>query len=305
MSPMRLKYALEFKAADREHLLILDVPASCNAPHQAADKRYYARRLFRVDPLLAFEVDDFRRRVTSLSSGASLFTKFQNGSVSFSIENEGLGHIFDVSIQIDGIENTTLARQWTPGLDRPYTEPFRTIHSGETRHFLGASFEFMQSKLDDRMDIHLFYKDEDRKQHQKTYTYFLKDFHSTVRLKTPIEEALGEGVKQLEKIEQSLTKLSRDVKIMQERAFHPTGLSLSKTTLGVLSQGANVTWPGQFLTFEALAEVLEIDIGTALKIQHELFAEFHLAGGISKPLDEIDLPDDVKERIRQRLIMPT
>lgn len=300
-----LQISIERIEVESGHLLVLDVPPSRNAPHQAADKRFYARRLFRLDPLLPFEVEDIRRRVSSLSSGASLSITFESGRVTFSIRNDGLGHIFDVSIRIDGVENLSIAQQWTPGLDRPYTEPFRIIHSGETRNFLGAGFEFLRELLDDRMDVHLHYTDEDGKEHQKTYTYYLKDFHSTYRIKSPNEEVLEQGIKRLENIERTLTNLSRDVKTMQENAFHPTGLNMSRTTLTALSNRADVKWPGQFLTFQALAEVLEIDIESALTIQRELFGAWHHFGGVNKPLADIDLPDDVKERIRQRLIVPT
>ncbi|PBB52315.1 MULTISPECIES: ATP-binding protein [Mesorhizobium] len=67
-----LQISIERIDVESGHLLVLDVPPSRNAPHQAADKRFYARRLFRIDPLLPFEVEDIRRRVSSLSSGASL-----------------------------------------------------------------------------------------------------------------------------------------------------------------------------------------------------------------------------------------
>ncbi|PBB52314.1 MULTISPECIES: hypothetical protein [Mesorhizobium] len=154
------------------------------------------------------------------------------------------------------------------------------------------------------MDVHLQYTDEDGKQHQKTYTYYLKDFHSTYRIKSPNEEVLEQGIKRLENIERTLTNLSRDIKTMQESAFHPTGLNFSRTTLATLSSRAEMKWPGQFLTFQALAEVLEIDVESALRIQNEIFGASHYQGGVNKPLEDIDLPDDIKERIRQRLILP-
>ncbi|MCF3592909.1 ATP-binding protein [Rhodobacteraceae bacterium LMO-12] len=299
-----LQLSIERIEAEGGHLLILDVPASRNAPHQAADKRYYSRRLFRVDPLLSYEVDDIRRRVSSSSTGPSLSLMFEGGGVSFSIKNDALGDVFDVSIQIDKIENSVIAQQWTPGLDRPYTEPFKIIHSGETRNFLGVGFEFLKKHLDDRMDVSLIYFDGEGKQHEKTYTYYLKDFHSTFRLKSPNEDVLDQGVERLENIERSLKELSRSLKTIQDSAFHPTGLNFSKTTLETLSTKANVKWPGQFLTFQALAEILEVDFEVALKVQHEIFGASHLAGGTNQPLEEIDLPEEVKERIRQRLILP-
>ena len=290
--------------ADGGHILVIDVPPSRNAPHQAADKRYYARRLFRIDPLLAFEVDDIRRRIASSTNGANLSVIFDSGSISFSINNEGIESIFDASIQVDGIENTSIAQQWSPGLTRPYTEPFRVIHSGETRHFPGAGFEFFQRNLEDRMEVSLHYTDEFGKSHQRSYTYFLKDFHNTHSLKVRSEELLSQGVKQLERIDQSIADLVNNIKLIRESAFHPTGLNLSRTTLAALSNQAEIKWPGESLSYEAIAEVLEIDIDTAIKIQRELFGASCFIGGTNKALEDIDLPDDVKERICQRLILP-
>ncbi len=299
-----LRISIERIDVDGGHILVIDAPPSLNAPHQAADKRYYARRLFRVDPLLAYEVDDIRRRVASSPDGATLSILFQGGSVSFSIKNEGIGPIFDTSIQIEGVENASIAQQWSPGLSRPYTEPFRIIHPGETRHFPCAGFQFFQKHLEDRMDVHLHYADKDGNKCQKSYTYYLKDFHTTFRLKAPYEEVLEQGVKQLERIERTLTDVANDAKTIRERAFHPTGLNFSKSTLDTLIKGAAVKWPGEFLSYEAIAEILEVDIETALKIQQELFAVSQYIGGKNKALKDIELPDDIKERVRQRLILP-
>lgn len=290
--------------ADGGHLLVIDVPLSLNAPHQSADKRYYARRLFRVDPLLAFEVDDIRRRVAAIASGASLSVLFQGAAISFAITNEGIGAVFNVWIEIDGIENSAIAKFWTPGLGRPYTEPFRIIHPGENRNFLGAGFDFFQDHLEDRMDVTLHYADADENQHRKTYTYYLKDFHSTIRLSSPQEKLLEQGTKNLEKLERTLSELARDIHEIRERAFHPSGFNLSRTTLAVLSGEENVKWPGEALSFQALAEVLDVDFETAAKIQQEIFGAAHYLGGRNTPVDEIDLPDQVKNKIRQYLKLP-
>lgn len=286
------------------HLLVIDVPPSLNAPHQSADKRYYARRLFRVDPLLAFEIDDIRRRVAAVASGASLSVLFQSGEISFVIANEGIGAVFNVWIQIDGIENSAIAENWTPGLGRPYTEPFRIVHPGENRNFPGAGFDFFHSHLDDRMDVSLHYTDIDGNKCRKSYTYYLKDFHSTIRLSSPQENLIERGVNNLEKLERRISDLVRDIHEIRERAFHPSGFNLSRTTLSVLSGEKNVKWPGEVLSFQALAEVLDVDLETASKIQQDVFGAAHYIGGSNMPLDEIELTDQVKDKIRQYLKLP-
>lgn len=300
----RLNIAITRIEAVGGHLLVIDVPPSLNAPHQSSDKRYYARRLFRVDPLLAFEIDDIRRRVAAIASGASLSVLFQGGEISFVIANEGIGAVFNVWIQIDGIENSAIAKIWTPGLGRPYTEPFRIIHPGENRNFPGAGFNFFHDHLEDRMDVTLHYADADGNQHTKTYTYYLKDFHSTIRVSSPSEKLLEQGVNNLEKLERRLSDLTRDIHEIRERAFHPSGFNLSRTTLSVLAGEENVKWPGEALSFQALAEILDVEFETAIKIQQEVFGAAHYVGGRNVPLDEIDLADQVKNKIRQHLKLP-
>ncbi|MFD1703601.1 helix-turn-helix domain-containing protein [Methylopila henanensis] len=299
-----LNFAITRIEASGGHLLVIDVPPSLNAPHQSADKRYYARRLFRVDPLLAFEIDDIRRRVAAIASGASLSVLFQGGEISFVISNEGIGAVFNVWIQIDGIENSTIAKIWSPGLGRPYTEPFRIVHPGERRTFLGASFDFFQEKLGDRMHLTLHYADFDENVHRKYYTYYLKDFDSTITLRSTTEKLLDSGVKNIEKLERRISELARDIHEIRERAFHPSGLNLSKTTLSVLAGKKDIKWPGESLSFQALAEVLDVDSETAIKIQEKLFGAHHYVGGRNVSLNEIDLADEVKNKIRQLLKFP-
>lgn len=285
------------------HILVINVPSSRNAPHQSADKRYYARRLFRVDQLLAFEIDDIRRRTLAIDGGANLSVFVQNGAISFEIENTGIGPIFDIWIAIEGIENNSIAKAWTPSLSRPYTDPFKIIHSKEKRSFPGAGFQFFQSLLEDQMDVILYYEDEDQKPHQKTYTYYLKDFHSTTRLRTPQEQLIEQGVQSLEKLERTLSNLSRDIHEIRESAFLPSGFNLSKTTLSVLAGERNVKWPGSMLTFQAIAEILEVDFETALIIKQKVFGATHFLEGCNTPLEKIELPDEVKEKIAKRLLL--
>jgi hypothetical protein len=91
---------------------------------------------------------------------------------------------------------------------------------------------------------------------------------------------------------------------MSESAFYPTGLNLSKTALQALSGKSDWKWPGQSMSYAALAEVLEVDIGTALRIQQDLFGNHHFLGAVDSALDDIDVPNEVKSRIRQLISLP-
>src|SRR5690606_32745242 len=102
----------------------------------------------------------------------------------------------------------------------------------------------------------------------------------------------------------TLSNLSRDVHEMRESAFFPSGFNLSKTTLSVLAGEENVKWPGSAMSFQALAEILEVDFETAFKIHKEVFGAAHYVGGQNIPLEEIGWPEEIKEKIARRLILP-
>ena len=286
------------------HLLIIDVPASRSAPHQASDKRFYARRLFRVDPLLAYEVDDIRRRSIENPQGAYLSISARNGGIDFTIKNQQSTPIYDVDIKVSGITNASIAEQWSPGLSRPYTEPFKIIHPGDSFSFLGAGYEFFAKQLKDEMKVTLSYSDVDGGLHQTEYFYFLKDLESRVTKKTPLETALAEGFKHLEGIKDSLSRISDTMRDIKESAVHPTGLNLSKTTLSALAGREDFKWSGPHLSFQALAEVLEVESDEAYEIYRGLFGASHYVGGSNKSIDELELSDEVKAKILKKLTIP-
>jgi hypothetical protein len=283
-------------------IFVIDVPASSVAPHQAGDKRYYARRLYRVDPLLDFEVNDIRRRVSLSPLNVSLSLSFSDGLINFTIKNEGILPVYDISIDIDGIDNKEIAEQWTPPLLRPYSEPFRVLYPDSEHHFLGSGFDFFKKKLSDAFTINLIFNDSEGQLHKKSYEHFLEDYESRQQQRTISEKLLAGIEKQLSGLNESLKDLVRVSKSMQESAVHPSGLNLSKTTLSALSGDTpDLKWPGEYLSIPALVEVLEIDHEVAHKIYSELYGQNHFVGGHNTDLTDLDVPEDVKEKIRKKL----
>lgn len=282
---------------------MIDVPASHSAPHQSSDRKYYARRLFRVDPLLAFEIDDIRRRSNQSEIGVSAGLWFDDGLINFSIRNDGIVPVFDISISIDGIDNKELSEQWTPDLGRPYTEPFKVIYPEGEQKFLGAGFEFFQKKLMDSFRFKVLFSDELGGRHEKEYQHYLRDYEASQRQQTKTEKSLQDIGKQLESVSKALQELSQFARSMGESVVHPSGLNLSKTTLEAISQKSDWKWTGKNLSPMALAEVLEVSQEAAFKIYEGLYGNYHFLGGRNGSLSELDVDDDVKEKIRRLLVL--
>lgn len=285
-------------------VFVIDVPASHNAPHQSSDKRYYARRLFRVDPLLAFEIDDIRRRTFENPLSVSMSLSFSDELINFIVKNDGNVPVYDISIDIDGIDNREIANDWTPPLQRPYLEPFKVLHPGSEYYFLGSGYEFFQKKLSDTFIVKVLFSDADGGNHSKSYTHYLKDFESTQKRMPNSEKLLKSIEKQLKGIGKPLEDLVHVIKAANESVVHSSGLNLSNTTLTALSKNREWKWSGRDMSIMGLAEVLEIDTDTALKIHRQLFGGFNYVGQKDVDLSEIDIDDEIKAKIRERLIIP-
>lgn len=283
-------------------VFVIDVPASHAAPHQASDRKYYARRLFRVDPLLPFEIDDIRRRTTENPLRVSMSLSFSEGLINFTIRNEGLVPVFDISISIEGVDNSEIAAQWSPPLGRPYSEPFRVLYPESEHHFLGSGYDFFQKKLTDSFVVNLTFKDSEGRAHNKVYQHYLKDYEGSQTQRTNSERILNGIETQLTGINKSFEGFLNATKAMKEAFVHPSGLNLSKTTLGALSKKQNWKWSGENLSVMALAEVLEIDNDSAYKVYQGLFGGHHFMGGRNLDLSKLDVDEGTREKIRTKLI---
>lgn len=300
-----LKYYINTINIDGGHVLVIDVPPSYSGPHQAADKKFYARRQFRVDPLLQFEIEDIRRRTAPDEVSANVKMIGDHGAINFLIFNSGSRSIFDVSFKINGIENMDIASEWQPGLGRPYTEPFKILHPGEERYFLGAGYNFFKNKLEDEMVVSIEFSDTSGARRSSSSSYYLRDFEIISRQKTPIEKIMEEGLEELKKLSKTLQDTSRSISDFKNGVLHPTGLNLSRTTLKSLSEGGHVKWPGRFLGHQAISELLEVDLSTAIDIQEALYGNQFYNNEIIVSLDELNFPNELKDRINSRLELLT
>jgi hypothetical protein len=285
-------------------IFIINVPASPAAPHQASDRRYYARRLYRVDPLLAYEVDDIRRRVEASPLRVTSSLWFESGLINFRIKNEGLSPVFDVSMSVEGIKSEDIAKQWTPGLNRPYTEPFKVIHPDSDLSFLGGGFDFFKKELTDSFVTIVKFSDERGIEHKERRQYYLKDLETAQMPETRTEKSLGEIKEQVSKIGEALRDLANVASAINESAFHASGLNLSGTTLSALSGDENWKWAGENLNFLALAEILDISSDDAVKIWQEMYGAHNLMGGRNVSIDDLNVDEEVKAKIRTHLKPP-
>jgi Putative DNA-binding domain len=290
-------------AIDGGRIMVIEVVPSPSAPHQAGDFRYYARRQFRVDPLPGFEIDDIRRSTESLPISVSLGTWFESGLMNFFIKNAGLHPIYNVKVHFDRISGEEITADWNPSFERPYTEPFSIIHQDEKLSFLGASFHLFEQKNIDELKVFVSFVDHNGLLHQIEKMFFIKDYSSTQTQRTNAERSLEKIEDQLSKIGKALEDMVRISKNATESVVHSSGLNLSNTSLSALSGNSTWKWNGENLTFKGLAEVLELDMETAFKVWSGLFGATHFVNGSSVKLEQLDVAEEVKEKIRRRLII--
>jgi len=297
--------AMTVQEIEVEHgkLLVIDVPPSPSAPHQASDRKYYARRLYRVDPLLAFEIDDIRRRAEGSPLNVSVGIWFENGIINFFIKNSSINPIYNIKVKIGGINGEEISKAWNPGIERPYLEPFRIIHQDEKMSFLGANFQFFKQKSMDEIIVSVLFSDSHGVSHQKEKKFYLKDYESAQFQRTNAERSLEKIEEHLSGINKALQEFALTAKSASESAIHSSGVNLSKTSLAALSSSLKWKWSGENLSHMALAEVLEVDMDTAHKIWSDLFGQYHLIGGRSVDLKHLDVDEEVKEKIRKRLVI--
>lgn len=299
-----ISFDVQTLVVEEGRIFIIHVPPSPAAPHQASDRRYYARRLYRVDPLLAFEVDDIRRRVDASPLRVTSSLWFESGLINFRIRNEGLSPVFDVSMSVEGIKSEDIAKHWTPELNRPYTEPFKVIHPDSDLSFPGGGFDFFKKQLTDSFVTIVKFSDERGIEHEERRQYYLKDLATTQIPQTRTEKSLGEIKEQVSKIGEALQELASIARTISESAFHASGLNLSGTTLGALSGDENWKWAGENLSFLALAEILDISSDDAIKIWQEMYGANHLVGGRNVSVDDLNVDEGIRAKIRAHLKPP-
>ena len=222
----------------------------------------------------------------------------------FEVHNQGVSVVFDVHVEIKGIANTDIAKEWRPGLRRPYTEPYRAIHPGEERRFPIAGYDFLKDAVGDELSVTLFYTEAGGTRRRSTRTHYIDDFANTYTKPAPNQKELATIGTALEAIAKELSELNRSTSDFVERTTHPSGLNLSLTTLTALTKGGETKWPGGHMDMLAIAEVLDVDQETAWTIWEKLYGAFHMLSGTNTPLDQIDLSDEVREKVKTLLKLP-
>lgn len=148
------------------------------------------------------------------------------------------------------------------------------------------------------------FSDERGIEHKERRQYYLKDLETTQMPETRTEKSLGEIKEQVSKIGEALRDLANVATAINESAFHASGLNLSGTTLSALSGDENWKWAGENLNFLALAEILDISSDDAVKIWQEMYGAHHLMGGRNVSIDDLNVDEEVKAKIRTHLKPP-
>lgn len=298
---------LEVSLDNNSYCLVVHAPMSYAGPHQSYDKRYYARRQFRRDQMEHYEIEDLRRRVPFGEEYIDLFLKGSDGGIYFQVDNTSSYTLGEVTFDFENIDNRLIAEQWTPELNRPYLEPFSILRPGEKRYFPSGSYEFFRDKVGDLLNVCVEFTLPDGERKIKKFVFSLLDLATSSSEPHPFEKHLKNIEERLNDIAENFQKFNRDFSRVSENAFHPSGVALSASTLDGLKPSASTEtrkWPGEFLSVDALSEILSVDADVAVKIKYKLFGYRSLISGKKIKFAEFDIDEELKTRIRERLELP-
>lgn len=284
--------------------LVADVPQSTGKAHQASDNKFYSRRGEHKMPMLPFEIDDVRRRVLAKTSEVRLAVRVHDGIFRVDIINESDEPFFNVSLSGINIETLTLIDGWSPSLSAPYTRPFRRLEVGETKRCLLNDSDYLESLVhDEAVELKVSYFNEIQEFREQRITFFIHDYR-TVKHVDPLEEAISNGFKGISRALESLKSIETSLEKFVGEAVEPSGIVLSRSMVASLNSKTQEKRDPEFLSFYALSNILDIDLDMAFEVHRQVFGYVHLLGGKKTPLRDIELPEDVKEKIMARLKLP-
>jgi hypothetical protein len=137
---------------------VVHAPKSMIAPHQGIDKRYYARRNFRVDVLNDFEITDLRSRRAGSGGGVFIGFALDGPLVYIHVINENSFPVFNAKMELP--EHLL---QYLPRTPKILTEGVGVIHAkGKIVFLIGSFYELSQNPalLDEFEYVSVYYAEK-------------------------------------------------------------------------------------------------------------------------------------------------
>jgi hypothetical protein len=288
----------EVVLADDSWCLVVRVPPSVRAPHQAVDKKYYARRQFQKMPMAHYEIEDVRNRQRVRRSDIRFALIIDRGVfVELAIENNGDRPVFDLRFVFPA-ETLGVFRLEAPALKDGIT----ALNPGDRLSFyIGGLMELFKHKVlknDTRIELH--YKEESGSEEERFIIFNLNNYDHSSRQETEIARMSGALVAQGKRMESQLEKIGNGIVESLGLLCNGSGLTISHDTLARLGapQLASIKWNPRHLNRLGIQEVLECSEEEAIILSRY----FHLIGHGSKELASIEgVSEELLVRVRARL----
>lgn len=131
-----------------EFVIVVAIPQSFRAPHQASDKKYYKRYNFKACAMEDYEISDVRARSQYIDPLLQIFLEPDQGMFYFAIANVGDRVAENISIDIDGKLREFWASQGQsvaiPGI---FTNGLRSLSPGKALKYMVSDIASFMSRL--------------------------------------------------------------------------------------------------------------------------------------------------------------
>lgn len=202
------------------HAIVIHVPQSFSGPHQAFDNRYYARRSFRLDPMVHYEIDDVRsRKDRKKLSFVPIIRPSGIYAIEFVSKNEGSEPIYDIEYSLPiAVRNRSGMKSDNINAKRfgQFDGIIKSLNPGNLlNHWLGFDANIYEiDYLIDGVIINVSYKDKFNFLYEDEYIFSSKDYAGSMNIKSE-HEKIARNTEKIEKhlegIKKEISNLSRKV----------------------------------------------------------------------------------------------
>jgi len=291
-------------------VFVIHAPLSYHTPHQASDRKFYARRQRRRDDLDLFEIELLRLRRQQDDQGVFGALVIADQAVWAVVENRRVSPIFDVRLVIP--EKVLRGFEQQP---RVCVDGLGVVGArSDLKYFMGSVFTlFGNADVASRFEYVLNYRlDETDKSRELRGQLSLSDIAGAAIVDTDIAKLAQELPKAINKVVDAIKHQGQTVAKHLAAMHEPTGLALSASTLGRLQHLMKGTstdklkWRGEWLSVEGFEELFGIERAMAQKLS-EIFRYRRVVDekSLMKPLSEYEwLTSDLEGKLRARLQLP-
>lgn len=259
----------EILLEDASWCLLIDIPQSSRAPHQAPDQKYYARRQYQKIPMVHYEIEDVRNRQRVRVPRVRLSVVFDRKVfVELRLENNGDHPVFDLKFSFPDAAKSAFKME-APAL----VEGLTVLNPGEVLSFyIGGLRElFANEQLHEDTKICLDFRSEDENQHSTYVIINLKNHDRSSFIQSDIDHFRDAVTKEIKNLSEKVEHVSKVIEDCLGTISGPTGLQLSNASLARIAPAADEDGRRRLdaVNWRAIAEITGLDDNVAMLVERQ------------------------------------